>query len=90
MKVGQRMQAFSVTHAFSMNKKLDQYLSEHLPDLMDEFKVADRSDISNLDNDFEGLEKRMTELEGWKKVHTGRVNENRVRLDRLKTKYGTE
>jgi hypothetical protein len=90
MKVGQRIQAFSVTHAFSMNKKLDQYLSEHLPDLMDEFKVADRSDISSLDSDFEGLEKRMDELEGWKKVHMGRTNENRVRLDRLKTKYGTE
>ncbi len=90
MGIGQRIQAMSVTHPFSVNKKIDQYLSEHLPDLMDEYKIADRNDISNIDKDFDVLEGRMDQLYAWKKEFDGRMNNGRVRLDRLKMKYGVK
>lgn len=88
--IGQSIQALSVTHPLSINRKLDQYLSERLPLLMDEYKIADRNDVSDLDGQFEGLENRMDELEKWKKGFDERMNTGRARLDRLKMKYGVK
>jgi hypothetical protein len=83
-----RIQASSVTHPFSMNKKLDQFLSEKLPDLMDEFKVADRSDIIELDGRFEGYDKKMDTLDSWKKEFDPKLEDSEKRISRLRTKYG--
>jgi hypothetical protein len=88
--IGQRIQAISVTHPFSLNRKIDQYLSERLPDLMDEYKIADRNDVSDIDKEFETLEGRMDNLEMWKKEFDGRMKNGRARLDRLKMKYGVK
>jgi hypothetical protein len=86
--IGQRIQAISVTHPFSINKKIDQYLSESLPDLMDEYKIADRNDLSDLEKDFAGYEQRMDALETWRKGFDEQLTTNRSRMDRLKLKYG--
>lgn len=90
MGIGQSIQALSVTHPLSINRKIDQYLSERLPLLMDEYKIADRNDVSDLDNQFEGIESRMDELEKWKKGFDEKMITGRSRLDRLKLKYGVK
>ncbi|MGA1822422.1 MAG: hypothetical protein ACMUIG_07840 [Thermoplasmatota archaeon] len=90
MKVRQRIQAYSALHAFSMNKKLDNYLSENLPDLMDEYKLADRGDISDLDKELDDNEKKMEQLEIWKNGFENRINDGEDRMRRLKKKYGLE
>ena len=90
MAISSRIQAFSTKHPISINRKIDQYLSEHLPDLMDEYKIADRNDVADLDSEFDGYEKRMTELEGWKKDFDLKMIDGSRRIDRLKMKYGTE
>lgn len=90
MGIGQRIQAISVTHPFSINKKIDQYLSENLPDLMDEYKIADRNDLLDLNKEFEGYEQRMDALETWKKGFDEQLKNNRSRMDRLKVKYGVK
>ena len=90
MKVTQRLQAFSASHAFSMNKKLDTYLSEHLPDLMDEYKIADRSDVSDIDKKFEEYENRMDTLENWRSEFDERLSKDESRMSRLKVKYGVK
>ena len=86
--IGQRIQAISVTHPFSISKKIDQYLSENLPDLMDEYKVADRNDLVELEKGFSGYEQRMDALETWKKGFDDELKSTRTRMDRLKMKYG--
>ncbi|MBN1539544.1 MAG: hypothetical protein JW939_05315 [Candidatus Thermoplasmatota archaeon] len=88
MAIGSSIQAFSVKHPVSMGRKIDHYLVEHLPDLMDEYKIADRNDIADLDPEFEGYEKRMTDLEGWKKEFDQRLDEGSRRIERLRRKYG--
>ncbi len=88
MGVKHSIQAISVSHPFSMNKKIDQFLSERLPDLMDEYKLADRSDLMDLDKDFQGIEGRMEELEGWKKGFEVRISEDEHRIERIKYKLG--
>lgn len=90
MKVTQRIRAISVSHPISINRKIDQYLSEHLPDMMAEYNIADRSDISEMDSDFEGLENRMDDLDTWKVGFGDRLTMNRKRMDRLKVKYGVK
>jgi hypothetical protein len=90
MGIGQSLQAISVTHPLSINRKIDQYLSERLPWMMDEYKIADRNDLMDLDGQFNGLENRMDELDKWKKEFDDRMNNSRARLDRLKMKYGVK
>lgn len=90
MSMVNRFQAYSVSHPLSMNKKLDQFLSEELPDLMDEYKIADISDLKDLDGNFETLVKRMDELENWKTSFSGKLNESQVRMNRMKLKFGLE
>lgn len=90
MAISSRIQAYSSRHPISINRKIDHYLSENLPDLMDEYKIADRNDIVDLDSDFNGYEKRMTDLEDWKKDFDLRLNEGTRRIERLKMKYGAE
>ena len=90
MGIGQSIKAISVTHPFSINRKIDQYLSEHLPDMMDEFKIADRNDVADLEKEFDGLETRMDDLEKWKKGFDERMKTGKVKVDRLKIKYGVK
>lgn len=82
-----RIQATRVAHPFSMNKKLDQYLSENLPDLIDEYKISDRKDIIELDGQFEGYEKRMIDMEAWKKDFEISITTDQNRVERLKLKF---
>ena len=90
MAVSSRIQAFSTKHPISVNRKIDNFLSENLPNLMDEFKIADRNDIADLDTEFGGFEKRMTDLESWRKDFDLRLSEGTRRIERLKMKYGVE
>ena len=88
MAISSRIQAFSSKHPLSINRKIDHYLSENLPNLMDEFKIADRNDIESLDTEFNGYEKRIMDLEDWRKDFDRRMNDGSKRLERLKMKYG--
>jgi hypothetical protein len=74
----------------SMNRKIDNYLSEHLPDLMDEYKIADRNDVADLDSEFDGYDKRMTDLEGWRTDFDLKLDDGSRRIERLKLKYGLD
>lgn len=90
MGIGQSIKAISVTHPFSINRRIDQYLSEHLPDMMDEFKIADRNDVAGIEKEFDGLETRMDDLDKWKKGFDERMKTGKARFDRLKIKYGVK
>ena len=90
MSFTQRIQAISLAHPLSMNRKIDQYLSERLPDMKDEYKVADKTDLSDLDEKFDDLEKRIIDLESWRKGFETDIEDDRTRMARLKVKYGVK
>lgn len=90
MNIANRFQAYAARHPVSINRKIDIYLSENLADLMAEYKIADRTDLGDLDSEFSGYESRMDNLEGWKSDFSGRLKENMSRMDRLKLKAGIE
>lgn len=90
MSIANRIQAYSASHPLSINRKLDQYLSENLPDMMDEYKVADSSDLKELDGNFETLENRMGELNKWRGSFSDKIKNSQTRMNRLKLKFGVE
>ena len=88
MSLSNRITAMSVSHPFSINKKLDQYLSENLPDLMDEYKLSDSQDLADLNGLFEGYERRMSDLDSWKEGFDTKLDDADRRVNRLKIKHG--
>lgn len=90
MSIANRLQAYSSTHPLSLNRKLDQYLSEKLPDLMDEYKIADNSDLKDVDGNLESLEGRLEDLNTWKIGFSEKMDNTKTKLDRLKIKHGVE
>jgi hypothetical protein len=90
MSIATRIQAYSARHPISMNRKVDIFLSENLADLMAEYKIADRSDLNELDGKFEVLESRMDNLDVWKANFTDRLKDGKARMERLKMKAGIE
>lgn len=90
MNIANRFQAYAASHPMSINRKIDFYLSENLADLMAEYKIADKTDMGDLDSQFSGYEERMDDLERWKSDFSNRLKENTSRMDRLKIKAGME
>jgi hypothetical protein len=90
MAISSRIQAYSTRHPISINRKIDNFLTENLPALMDEFKIADQNDVADLDSEFGGFEKRMTDLEAWRKEFDLRLSDGTRRIERLKMKYGVD
>lgn len=90
MGIGNRIKATSLKHPVSSNRKVDLFLSENMGLLLDEYRVADRSDLLEVETSLTGQEARMEDLESWKFKTTERLSTTRSRLDRMKTKYGVE
>jgi len=90
MGIGNRIKATSLKHPVSMNRKVDLYLSENMGLLLDEYRVADRSDLLDVETSMTGQEARMKDLENWRSETTEKLSSTRSRLDRMKTKYGVE
>jgi hypothetical protein len=88
LNIANRLQAYKVRHPVSINRKIDLYLSENLANMMAEYKIADRSDMGDLDSSFKDLETRMEDLEKWKGDFELRLKEGTGRMDRLKLKAG--
>ena len=90
MRITERVAAISVNHPLSMNRKIDQFLSERIPDFMDEYKIADSTDMTGIEGLFEDLEKRMDDLESWKNNFEPRIENNQNRMARIKVKFGVK
>jgi hypothetical protein len=90
MNIANRIQAYSASHPLSLNRKIDSYLSENLPDMMDQYKISDKNDLRDMDDSFGKLESRLDELEKWKPGFSEDLKRARTRVDRLKIKHGVE
>jgi 5-enolpyruvylshikimate-3-phosphate synthase len=90
VKIGNRIAATSLRHPVSMNRKIDLYLSENLGDLIDEYKVANRTDLLSVETKFNDQEKKMEDLEDWREKFSDRILKTETRIVRMKKKYGVE
>jgi len=88
--LGERIKSVIRTHPLPIGKRVDLYLSEHLPDLMDEYRLATKRDITGVDEKFELYEGDIEELESWKNSTQQRVEDVEGRIERLEYKHGVK
>ncbi|MEW6070775.1 MAG: hypothetical protein AB1485_09180 [Candidatus Thermoplasmatota archaeon] len=86
----ERMKAAVRVHPIAIAKKVDIYLSEHLPDLIDEYKLATKRDIEDIDKRFVSYESDISELETWESDTIKRVGNIEKRVERSEVKYGVK
>ena len=86
----ERAESFLRAHPISISKKVDLYLSEHLPDLIDEYRLATKRDIAVVDKTFETYGGDIEELEEWKNSTSQRVEGVGERIERLEYKHGVK
>lgn len=86
--VGERMKSGFRMHPLLISKRVDLYLSEHLPDLVDEYRLATKKDFAEVDEKFELYEGDIEELESWKNSAQQRVEDTEGRIERLEYKHG--
>lgn len=86
--LGERVRAALTRHPVTISKRVDLYLSEHLPDLMDEYKLATKNDLKDLDKRFEMYDEDVADLDSWRDTTIKKTGELEGRIERLEFKYG--
>jgi hypothetical protein len=86
----ERIKAITRAYPISISKKVDIYLSEHLPDLIDEHKLATKRDVEHIDKRFVVYETDVSELETWKSETLKRIDNIEKRVERSEIKYGVK
>jgi len=88
--VGERISAYFRELAGGTARKLDRYITEHMPELIDTHRLATKNDFIEIDSAFSWAEGELDELDSWKETTEGRIKKARIRMDRLELKYGVE
>ncbi len=86
--VGQRITAYFRELTGGTSRKLDRYITEHLPELIDTHRLATKNDFIEIDSAFNWAEGELEELDSWKDTTEERLKSARIRLERLELKYG--
>ncbi len=84
----ERLKAGFREHPISINKRIDVFLVENLPDLITEHRLAVGSDLKNIDKTLEEYEGETEELISWRGTTKGQIELLRGRVERLEHKYG--
>ena len=88
MEEGKRVFRRVLVPQITVGRKVDMYLSENLPDLIDEYKLATTRDIKEVDEKFTVCEDEIKSLEEWKDTAGKRIDNIESRVERLELKHG--
>lgn len=86
--LGERITAYFRDLAGGTSVKLDRYVTEHLPELIDTHRLATKNDFIEIDSAFNRGENELEELESWKEDCDERLKKSHIRMERLELKYG--
>ena len=84
----ERLGAYFREHSATTARKLDLYLGEHMPDLIDKHKLATKTDFVEIDKRYDQFERDLIQLEDWRTTTKPRVGDLKKRMERLELKYG--
>lgn len=85
---GQRMRAYFRGLGWTTSHRLDQYLTENLPRLVQEHELATREQIRPVDEQLKRHHESVLDLENWRGVSTQRLEQVKRRIGRLELKHG--
>lgn len=84
----ERAKAFFREHPVTTERKVNQYLTEHMPRLAREYKLATVKDSAPLDEKIDGQESTVAELDSWRDGMESTIETLRKRTHRLEMKQG--
>jgi ubiquinone biosynthesis protein UbiJ len=79
----ERAKAFFRENPVTTQRKVNQYLTENLPRLAREYKLASVSDLSSVDSRINTGMTEIADLEAWRGMTEDKVEELKQRLDRI-------
>jgi hypothetical protein len=90
MSVGitERVRSSIREQALTMGRRIDLYLTENMPELVDKYNLATKKDLIDVDKKFKNHEEAVDDLESWQKSSEKRIKDIDKRLGRLEIKYG--
>lgn len=87
--ITERVKSAFREQALTMGRRIDLYMTENMPDLVDKHDLATKRDLTDIDKEFRTYEEKMDDLEGWRDSSRNRIDSVSKRIVRLETKYGT-
>ncbi len=84
----ERARAYARDHMPTTSRHLDQYLTEHLPQLIREHELATEERIRPIDEQLGRHHDTLVQLETWQGTSTQRLELIKRRIGRLEVKYG--
>jgi hypothetical protein len=82
----ERVRAFFREHPVTTERKANQYLTEHMPRLTREYKLATVKDSAPVDEQISSQEAGIADLLAWRDGTEGKLAELRKRTSRLEMK----
>ena len=74
----------------SIEKNVDEYLTDNLSNLIKGYKIARKTDLEDTINEIEKKEETIEELLHWEDKTNPRVADIEKRISRLEIKYGVK
>ncbi len=89
-KVGvmERVKGYFRTKAIRPSDKVDQFITGHLPEYVEEYKLALRSDLQGVDKRIEESLQDVKDLQEWKEITQERLKKTRHKIQRMEKAYG--
>lgn len=85
-----RVKGFFKKKPLTPSNQVDQYITESLPDYIEEYNLAIRDDLNGVDKRIEEMDEEISNLKGWKEDTEKRLKEAKRKIKRLEKKEGLE
>lgn len=85
-----RAKGFFKDKSITPSSKADEFITENLPEYIDEYKLATKSDLNGVDKRIEKFVEEIDDMKEWKKETKERVHENMRKIERLEKSVGED
>ena len=86
----ERTKSLFQNKAITPSDKADEFITKNMPEYIEEYKLATKSDLSGIDKRIEAFVEEVSNMKDWKEETRERVHEDLRRIERLEKKLGIE
>ena len=85
-----RVKSYFRKKPLTPSDQVDEYITQRLPEYIDEYKLARREDLKGVDERLDNFTGEVDELKEWKDTTEGRLKEAKRKVERLEKQLGME
>ncbi len=86
----ERARGYFKSKSITPSDKVDEHLTKNMPEYVEEYKLATRSDLQGIDKRIEEFVNEVSELKEWREETKERVHRDRDRIEELEKELGIE